>query len=254
MLASETLDLRALRRPKLILFDYGETLAHEDDFRPDIGYAAVLNASISNPNGICAEDLLADHRAAFAELRSAAIRLDMEIPNRRCLNWLLEKHGLQFAHPVAEIEELFWNAAAPCVPTPGMPQLLSCIRSMGIPTGVVSNMSFPGALLKRRLKALFPEHSFACVVSSADYIFRKPNPRLFEVALQKCGCTAQDTWFIGDNLRADVCGAASAGILPVHYTRDLGCAYRKLEAVETKPACIETDDWDAFRRFLETLG
>jgi len=253
MLASDTLDLRALRRPKLILFDYGETLAHEDDFRPERGYAAMLNAAASNPNSICAGDLLADHRAAFSELRSAAIRLDMEIPNRRCLNWLLEKHRLQFAQPVEEIEELFWNAAAPCAPTPDMPQLLSCIRSMGIMTGVVSNMSFSGELLRRRLEAIFPEHSFACVVSSADYIFRKPNPRLFEVALQKCGCAARDAWFIGDNLRADICGASSAGLLPVHYTRDLGCAYRKIEAVASKPPCIEADSWTELHTLLETL-
>ena len=122
MLASDALDLRTLSRPKLILFDYGETLAHEDDFRPERGYAAVLDAAVSNPNSVRAEDLLADNRAAFFELRSAAIRLDMEIPNRRCLSWLLEKHRLQFVQPVEEIEELFWNAAAPCMPTPDMPQ------------------------------------------------------------------------------------------------------------------------------------
>ena len=48
-------------------------------------------------------------------------------------------------------------------------------------------------------------------------MFRKPSPYLFGLALKKAGLDASDVWFCGDNVRADVEGAASAGIFPVWY-------------------------------------
>ena len=56
-----------------------------------------------------------------------------------------------------ELEEIFWNAAAPCEPTPNMERLLALLREKSIKTGVISNMGFSGASLKKRLKRLFPE-------------------------------------------------------------------------------------------------
>ena len=246
-------NLAFLKRPKLVLFDYGETLAHEDDFRPEAGYAAILREASSNPCGLTVEAALESYREAFFDLRAQALKLGMELPIQLTWKWFFERYDLQFARPIAEIEEIFWNAAAPCTPTPGMPELLQALRKCGIQTGVISNMSFAGASLQRRLEKLFPEHRFAAVLSSADYGFRKPNSRLFELALRKCNCPAADAWFIGDNLCADVIGACNAGMTAVHYTRDLGCAYRKLEAVHEKPPCIETDDWAELQNLILQL-
>lgn len=48
-------------------------------------------------------------------------------------------------------------------------------------------------------------------------MLRKPNPVIFELALHKAGLQANDVWFCGDNLYADVYGANTVGIFPVHY-------------------------------------
>ena len=40
---------------------------------------------------------------------------------------------------------------------------------------------------------------------------------LFELALRKAGLQAEDVWFCGDNVKADVEGSAAIGIFPVWY-------------------------------------
>jgi putative hydrolase of the HAD superfamily len=45
----------------------------------------------------------------------------------------------------------------------------------------------------------------------------KPEPGIFEHALQRGNVTAQETIYIGDNYFADVVGARRAGLRPVLY-------------------------------------
>lgn len=238
-------------KPGFIIFDYGETLAHEDNFDPGRGFAALLDHAVRNPQQADADALLAAFAGCFRQLRLDAHAAGAEIPNRHRWRWLFELFDLEFSLPEEELETTFWNAAAPCVPTPGMRELLAILRKKSIGTGVVSNMGFTGTALKRRLDGLFPEHSFRFIMSSADYILRKPNPHLFALALKKSGCRAQETWFAGDNPAMDIVGAAGVGITPVFYDRDLGCAYREPGTVEKMPSCIRIEDWSELYDFLK---
>ena len=240
--------------PKLVMFDYGETLGHEDDFLPRNGFAAMLEYATENPLNADADTLLAEYRDAYFEKRKLAHSIDLELPNIHRWQLLLGKFALNFSLPVEELESIFWNAAAPCVPTPNVQKLLSLLRKKGIRTGVISNMGFSGRSLTRRLKGLFPEHNFDFVISSADCLLRKPNRRIFEMGLQMGGCRAEESWFLGDNLRCDVAGAASAGIFPVHYDRDLGCVYRVAETPETIPEHLRIEDWTELMRIIENHG
>lgn len=232
-----------IRRPGFVLFDYGETLAHEADYRPEAGFAAILPHARKNPRGADAGELLAAFRACFHDLRRRAHAAGAEIPNRQRWRWLFEMYDLEFDLPVDVLELLYWDAAAPCSPTPGMEGLLARLRERRIGSGVISNMGFSGSALRARLEKLFPEHRFDFVLSSADYVLRKPDPHLFELALHKCGHPAREVWFLGDNPEADVIGAANAGLTPVYYERDLGCAYRALPRTERLPPCLRVRDW-----------
>ena len=239
-------------KPRFIIFDYGETLAHEDNFHPDRGFAALLPHATANPQNADATALLATFSGCFRQLRLDAHGVGVEIPNCRRWKWLFEMFDLEFSLPERELEDLFWDAAAPCVPTPGMVELLALLRGKGIGTGVVSNMGFSGAALKRRLSLLFPEHSFRFVMSSADYVLRKPDPRLFALAVKKSGCAPGETWFAGDDPAMDIVGAANSGLTPLYYDRDLGCAYREPARVEQLPDCIRIKDWSELYDFLNT--
>lgn len=239
-------------KPSFIIFDYGETLAHEDGFHPDRGFAALLEYAVKNPQQMDADAVTTAFASCFRQLRLDAHAVGVEIPNRRRWRWLFEMYDLEFSLPEEEMETTFWNAAAPCVPTPGMTELLAILRAQNIGTGVVSNMGFSGTALRLRLDTLFPEHSFRFVMSSADYVLRKPNPRLFALALKKSGCRAEETWFAGDNPGMDIMGAAGAGLTPVYYDRDLGCAYREPFHVQELPPCLRIEDWSELYDFLKT--
>ena len=58
-------------------------------------------------------------------------------------------------------------------------------------------------------------------MTSSDYLVRKPNPLLFEIALQKAGLCGEEVWYCGDNPKADIEGAAQVGIYPIWYDNDL---------------------------------
>lgn len=212
--------------PKLVMFDYGETLAHEAHYSTRQGFAGILPYACENPTGADADTLYARYRDAYEELRQQGQRIGLEIPNAARWRWVCDMLDIRFSLPTAELEELFWDAAAPCTPTPGMP----------------------------RLQKTFPEHRFDFVISSADYILRKPDPHIFALGLHRAGCRAEEAWFLGDNLRCDILGAASAGILPVYYALDLGDAYREPQDVDALPAHLVIEDWSELIRMMENGG
>lgn len=56
---------------------------------------------------------------------------------------------------------------------------------------------------------------FDFVVTSVHVGAAKPDPRIFEIALQRAGVDATEAVHVGDEFRADVLGARASGIRPV---------------------------------------
>lgn len=239
--------------PKLIIFDYGETLAHEANYSSRNGFAAILPYAVENPFNADADALYQSYAEAFSDLRQEGIRAGIELPNVHRWRWVFDWHGLRFSKSMAELEEIFWDGAAPCTPTPHMPELLAWLRKKGVQTGVISNMGFSSAALKRRLGKTFPEHRFDFVISSADYLLRKPERRIFELGLRFAKCKPEEAWFLGDNRRCDISGAASVGIFPVYYSLDLGDAYREPQNVDELPHYLKIDDWNVLLEMLRSM-
>ena len=52
----------------------------------------------------------------------------------------------------------------------------------------------------------------------------KPDPRLFQIALERAGCTAQELLPVGDSVENDVAGAKNAGVKSVWVNRNGGQA------------------------------
>jgi putative hydrolase of the HAD superfamily len=75
-------------------------------------------------------------------------------------------------------------------------------------------------------------HVDALVVSEEVGV-SKPDPRIFEVALDRIGVAARDAVMIGDSWSADVAGALAAGIRPVWFNR------HRHSPPESEPAVAE---------------
>ncbi|GAB3248863.1 YjjG family noncanonical pyrimidine nucleotidase [Larkinella harenae] len=58
---------------------------------------------------------------------------------------------------------------------------------------------------------------FQHVITNQKAAAKKPDPRIFEFALEVSGASVNESLMIGDNYEADVCGALNAGIDVVYY-------------------------------------
>lgn len=57
------------------------------------------------------------------------------------------------------------------------------------------------------------------MVFSQDYGIEKPDPRLFQIAVEKAGCSIQQLLHVGDSLTNDITGSMAAGIKSVWLNR-----------------------------------
>ena len=89
---------------------------------------------------------------------------------------------------------------------------LRAIRELGLRTAIVSNANGTFCAAAERL-GITP--LVTCVLDSQDEGVEKPDPRLFEIALERSGADRETTIHVGDIYEVDVVGARAAGIRPV---------------------------------------
>lgn len=95
---------------------------------------------------------------------------------------------------------------------PGITPMLRQLRDAGTRLGIVSNTLVPPHCLDAHLAAEGLLEFFPIRIYSSQVRYRKPHPRIFEIALNLIGVPAGRTLFIGDLLKADVYGAKKAGM------------------------------------------
>ena len=242
--------MQNLRPPKMIMFDYGETIIHEDGFSGLLGTEAVLKSCVEDSKGVSAEEMHALVAQLNREIRKGEgyLNFDIEVHNHIFTNYLYDYFGMELSVSKTELEWAFWQAAAPAVPVDGAADMLNFLKQAGIRSGVVSNISFSGETLKRRIDLLLPGHSFEFIIASSEYIFRKPHPRIFELALKKSGLAPDEVWFAGDNVVWDVDGSAAAGMTPIWFKKHL----RLCQDVPSAD-CIELYEWEQLVEVLKKL-
>jgi putative hydrolase of the HAD superfamily len=168
----------------------------------------------------------------------------IEIPNTMFTPYLYDSQGIEIALSNSEIDTVFWNAAAPGMPTAGIKDFLEYLKNKGIRTGVISNISYASSVVAERINRLLPENSFEFIITSSNYIFRKPNKRIFDLALEKAGLEPDEVWYIGDQYECDVKGALNAGLLPIWYIGAIDLPYTEDKNILT----VKT--WNEIERYM----
>jgi putative hydrolase of the HAD superfamily len=87
--------------------------------------------------------------------------------------------------------------------------LLNDLETAGIPWGIVTNGS-PTQLKKIERVGLI---GAKCVMVSATLGIRKPEPGIFLAAAEGLGVAPENILFVGDNVEADILGAAKVGMM-----------------------------------------
>ena len=208
-----------MTRPEMILFDYGGTLLCEPDWDMLRGERAVFAHAIRNPHSLRPEDLSAWDAAYFQDYQKIR-ELGAELTEIQHLRLKYELHGIGLDVSYEEAEWILWEHASPMTERCVYPYIRETLRTLNerkIRTGVISNLVWSGSALKRRIDTLLPDNRFEFVITSSDYGRRKPDRRLFQLALAKSGLEPERVWYCGDKYDRDVVGARSAGLLPILY-------------------------------------
>lgn len=93
---------------------------------------------------------------------------------------------------------------------------LRALRARGLRLAIVSNWDFD---LIDRCRELGLVDYLDEIVGSATVRAEKPDPSIFDRALERLGLRPNEAWHVGDLYLADVLGARAAGITPVLLDR-----------------------------------
>jgi putative hydrolase of the HAD superfamily len=107
------------------------------------------------------------------------------------------------------------------------------LRAAGHRMGLVSNLSLRPSLVTEDLERLGLTPFLDATVFSSEIGFRKPDPRIFQAALERLGSDPTETVFVGDRLLDDVSGAQAVGMRAVQ-TRQ----FRQEESSEVVPDAV----------------
>jgi HAD superfamily hydrolase (TIGR01549 family) len=99
---------------------------------------------------------------------------------------------------------------------------LSALRQRGYRLGVVSNawaFPFEHIFEKINVNGFTLGSFFEHIVGSYEVGFRKPEPQIFLEAVRRFGVAPEQCLFVGDDIEADIKGAAAVGIQPALIDR-----------------------------------
>jgi HAD superfamily hydrolase (TIGR01549 family) len=175
--------------------------------------AAPFNRLLELVPAVDLGDALVAYAQVWAEFRERlAANLDRETPAHRQFAECLQRIGIVDDALACELARSQMQAAiAATRTTDGAIELLNRLRDRGCALGLVSNLADAQggyALLTQLDLAKY----FVAVVFSGDAGWRKPNRKIFEMALSALDAEAPEALHVGDELRADIWGAGQCGL------------------------------------------
>ena len=204
---------------RAVLLDFGHTLVHYEV--PDAlllesyreAHALVAGA---HPNRPPPDDLvLRVARHVVASVRASYDREELdELDHEMLFADALAQHGYHLGDDlVRDLIHLEHTAFVRhlLVPEPTL-AALAALQARGLRLGLVSNVSVPGALMRRALDLLGVAPYVEAAVFSSEIGVRKPHPRIYERALEALAVGPAEAVFVGDRVREDVHGPRALGM------------------------------------------
>ena len=230
---------------EMVFFDAGETL-----LRPYPSFAALFSATCkAHGVNVEIEDVdrvrrtLAPHLIELAG--EAGVDKPSLMPERSFEFWgylyrrFLAELGIEDEALVKKLFDVFSDSASYKLYDDSLPSL-KALQDRGYRLGLISN--FEG-WLERLLIELEVGHLFDTTVISAAEGIEKPDPAIYELALERAGVGAGASVMVGDSPGNDAAPSAQVGMRPVLLDRtglyrDLD-AYPKISSLEELDAVLE---------------
>lgn len=216
--------MNATRPLKAIFFDLGNTLLYFDGAWPEVQRRAdaQLLAHLQDEGlTLDAPSFLQEFRArlnAYYAHREAEF---VEQTTAYVLKTLLADLGYPDIGPgqlTPALRALYAASQAHWLLEDDTLATLEALKAAGYKLAIISNAGDDDDVQTLVDKAELRPY-FELVLSSAACGVRKPNPRIFSIALEQLAVQAGEAAMVGDTLGADILGANNAGIYSIWLTR-----------------------------------
>lgn len=207
-----------------VIFDLGSTLIHFNAEWHEIFIQSnqqMIDHLQASGVVLDREEFLNQFKARLDEYYIQRESEFIEYTTRYILQTLLSEWGYPDVSPGLiesaleswyKVSEANWKTEEDAIPT------LELLRDRGYRLGLISNAG-DDANVQRLVDQAALRPYFDIILSSAKLGIRKPNPRIFEYALNYLETPPFKAVMVGDTLGADVLGAHNAGLLAIWITR-----------------------------------
>jgi putative hydrolase of the HAD superfamily len=188
----------------------------------------LLHAALAERADVPLERFVTTLRALDRELSIVMHRERREVPTRARFTALLQRLGLDAPDLVETLTDVHMRALFGHVRMlPHHVEVLAALRER-VPLAVCSNFTHaPMALQVIERAGLLP-HLDEIVISEQVGV-RKPRREIFDETVRRLGVAPVEMLHVGDNLDADVAGAAGIGALTAWITRRVRDPHRALQ-------------------------
>lgn len=203
-----------------VFFDAGETLVHPHPTFADL-FAQTLRTQGFD---VSAETVRERGHVIFDRFRSAARANDLWTTSleRSRRFWhdvygeFVAELGIADADGLLDVLYATFTDLANYRVFEDVPPVLERLRDAGMVLGVVSNFE---EWLEQLLEQLGVRQYFSVSVVSGIEGVEKPDPRIFQLAMERAGVRPDVSVYVGDNPEFDVDPALGAGMFPVLLDR-----------------------------------
>ncbi len=183
---------------KLVLFDLDGTLLDRDESVKQ--FIAIQYDRLNN------------HLSHIPKIDYAARFIELD-----CHGHVWKDKVYQYLVTEFQITSITWQALLNdyetqfqfhCVPFIGLVEMLDTLKQQGYRLGMITNGR--GDFQASAISGLGIQDYFDVILISEIEQVRKPEAEIFDRAMTRLGCSAQDSVFVGDNPEADIMGAKNA--------------------------------------------
>lgn len=206
-------------KPKAILFDLGDTIVKSHDFNPILGVKELMKKS-HNPKNVSAEEVQAYANQVLNDIGEFQGNRQLQVDSLALNRLIYGIHGISLNLSDDELDLIFLDGAESISLMDDVKELLDYLTTQKVRIAILSNTGFRESSHRTQLRRFGIEDYFEFFIATSDYLLRKPDKRIFDLALAKLELNASEVWYIGNKFEFDIVGANNANIFPVWFNKN----------------------------------
>jgi HAD superfamily hydrolase (TIGR01662 family) len=199
-----------------VIFDLGGTLVRESSSKPEESRRFLLSRVVQ-PRGLREEDLQEFDEQVFPDMLERRERSGLDFQLAQYLNLVQACLNIRLQGNLDEIGYECWIRQHVPQLEEGAKECLAKLRRKGVKLGLLSNTILSSDSIKLALRTFGILEGLDTVVCSSEVGYRKPNRLIFQSAIRRLESEPEECVMVGDDLKADIAGAAACGMKTVWY-------------------------------------